>query len=222
MGLFSFLFGRKKKVEKANTEPVQETVQSEVENPQPEEVVESAPVADESAPVAAPVECETDDVTEEQVLTEEEPAVSDDAPETATKRKKSAYTGRFEIKRAKDGRYVFNLYASNHVIVATSQIYSAASSAINGINSIIANAEKASVEDTTLKNTTVLPYPKWEIYMDKGNQYRFRLYATNGSCVVHSQGYTTKASCKNGIESIIRCSKNPEIDKAYLKKDTKA
>ncbi len=137
-------------------------------------------------------------------------------PESDPKAKR---TGKFEIKKSKDGRFVFNLYAPNHIIVATSQVYSSSSAAVNGIQSIIANAEKAPLEDNTLKNPTKQSYPKWEMYIDKGGQYRFRLYATNGNCVVHSQGYTAKASCKNGIESIIRCAKNAEIDKSYLKKE---
>ena len=132
---------------------------------------------------------------------------------------KTATTGRFEIKKAKDGRYVFNLYAPNHVIVATSQVYTTTQAAVNGIKSIITNAAKAPVEDQTLKNYTTLTYPKWELYVDKGGQFRFRLNAPNGSCIVHSQGYTSKSSCKNGIDSIIRCSINPEIDKSYLKKE---
>ena len=127
--------------------------------------------------------------------------------------------GTFEIKKAKDGRYVFNLYAANHVIVATSQVYSSSSNAMNGINSVMANAPKAGIQDNTLKAApTELPCPKWEIYLDNGKKYRFRLIATNGSCVCHSQGYTTKANCKNGIESIIRSSQNATVDKAYLKK----
>lgn len=135
------------------------------------------------------------------------------------KEAKSGKSGKFEIKKAKDGRYVFNLYAPNHIIVATSQVYSSASSAVNGIQSIINNAEKAPIEDNTLKNPTKQSFPKWEMYIDKGGEYRFRLYASNGNCVVHSQGYKQKSSCKNGIESIIRCSRNAEIDKSYLKKE---
>lgn len=141
------------------------------------------------------------------------------SPVPAESEAKEKKTGRFEIKKAKDGRFVFNLYAPNHIIVATSQVYSSSSAAVNGIQSIIANAEKAPIEDNTLKNPTKQPYPKWEMYIDKGGEYRFRLYATNGNCVVHSQGYKQKSSCKNGIDSIIRCAKNAEIDKSYLKKD---
>lgn len=138
---------------------------------------------------------------------------------SSTSIKVNGLSGFFEIKKSKDNRYVFNLYASNKVIIATSQIYSSSQSAVNGANSVIANAEKANVEDQTVKNYTSLSFPKWEIYKDKGGQYRFRLSASNGSCICHSQGYTTKASCKNGIESIIRTVKDVKIDKTYLKKD---
>ena len=137
---------------------------------------------------------------------------------TEKEKKTMKKTGTFEIKKTKDGRFIFNLIALNNVTVASSQTYSSSQSAINGIESIIANAAKAPIEDQTVKNFTLKTYPKWEIYIDNGGEYRFRLNASNGSCIVHSQGYTTKASCKNGIDSIIRCSGNPEIDKSYLKK----
>ena len=144
-------------------------------------------------------------------------ATKKEAPTLPQKEVKAGKSGRFEIKKAKDGRYVFNLYAPNHIIVATSQVYSTSSAAVNGIQSIMANAEKAPIEDNTLKNPVKQGFPKWEMYIDKGGEYRFRLYASNGNCVVHSQGYKQKSSCKNGIDSIIRCSKNPEIDRSYLK-----
>lgn len=127
-----------------------------------------------------------------------------------------AVTGKFEIKKSKDDRYVFNLYAANKVIVATSQIYSSSSSALQGIKSVINNAATAPVEDRTVEGFETKTNPKWEIYKDKGGAFRFRLNAANGQTICHSQGYTTKASCKNGIDSIIRSSRNAEIDKAYL------
>jgi len=139
------------------------------------------------------------------------------APEPAPV--KEEYTGRFEINKSKDGKkYFFNLYASNKVGIATSQMYSSAQSALNGIKSVIANADKAPVEDQSLKKYDTLPFPKWEIYIDNGGKFRFRLNASNGNCVCHSQGYTTKTACKNGIDSIIRSSRNAEIDKTYISK----
>ena len=127
------------------------------------------------------------------------------------------FTGRFEINKSKDGKkFFFNLYASNKVGIATSQMYSTAQNALNGVKSVIANAAKAPIEDQSLKKYEVLPFPKWEIYIDNGGKYRFRLSASNGNCVCHSQGYTTKTACKNGIDSIIRSSRNAEIDKTYI------
>lgn len=44
---------------------------------------------------------------------------------------------------------------------------------------------------------------KFELYTDKGGEYRFRLKAGNGEVIAQaSEGYTTKAAAKNGIESI--------------------
>lgn len=146
----------------------------------------------------------------------------DDSPElkgaVAVEEGRATANGKFDIQRAKDGRFFFTLYASNHTAIAYSQLYSSSSGATTGINSVIANSPKAGIEDTTLKNPTSLPCPKWEIYLDKADQYRFRLYAPNGQCVCHaSHGYTTKAACKGGIESIKRFSAEAKVDKSYLK-----
>ena len=135
-----------------------------------------------------------------------------------TSAQKTAKKGFFDIKKTKDNRYVFNLYASNSVIVATSQTYGSPQSALAGIKSVTVNAERAPIEDSTLKDFKKLSYPKWEIYKDKAGQFRFRLCASNGSCVCHSQGYAQKTSCKNGIASIIRTAKDATIDKTYLEK----
>ena len=192
---------------KATDEDVTTPASAAVEKKPSEKKKPSAPKKAANKKPAKDVEVEKKEIAEEK------------SPAPTENESKDKKTGRFEIKKAKDGRFVFNLYAPNHIIVATSQVYSSSSAAVNGIQSIIANAEKAPVEDNTLKNPTKQGFPKWEMYIDKGGEYRFRLYASNGNCVVHSQGYKQKSSCKNGIESIIRCSKNPEIDKTYLKKE---
>jgi hypothetical protein len=44
---------------------------------------------------------------------------------------------------------------------------------------------------------------KFELYTDKGGEYRFRLKAGNGEVIaLSSEGYSSKAGAKNGIESI--------------------
>ena len=42
----------------------------------------------------------------------------------------------------------------------------------------------------------------FELYTDKAGQFRFRLKAGNGENILASQGYTTKASALNGIDSV--------------------
>ncbi|MEM7280914.1 MAG: YegP family protein [Pseudomonadota bacterium] len=43
---------------------------------------------------------------------------------------------------------------------------------------------------------------KFEIYKTKKGDYRFRLKAANGECILTSQNYKSKAGAKNGVESV--------------------
>lgn len=43
---------------------------------------------------------------------------------------------------------------------------------------------------------------KFQLYKDKKGEFRFRLVASNGETIASSEGYKTKDSAKNGIESI--------------------
>jgi len=60
---------------------------------------------------------------------------------------------------------------------------------------------------------------KFEIYNDKAGEFRFRLKASNGQTILASEGYKTKASCDNGIESV---KKNAPNDTNYERKQTVA
>ena len=44
----------------------------------------------------------------------------------------------------------------------------------------------------------------FEIYEDKGGEYRFRLKAGNGETVLASEGYKSKSSAQNGVESVMK------------------
>ena len=41
-----------------------------------------------------------------------------------------------------------------------------------------------------------------QMYLDKAGQFRFRMKARNGKIIGTSEGYTGKAGCLNGIESV--------------------
>lgn len=126
-------------------------------------------------------------------------------------------SGKFEIERSLDSkRWYFELLTNGGNVIGASKPYSSVSVAMNGINSVIANAKKASVEDQTLKRPEILPFPKWVIYLDNKERFNFILYASNGNAVIHSHGYENKQSCKKGINSVIGTCKNPMIEKTYL------
>ena len=51
---------------------------------------------------------------------------------------------------------------------------------------------------------------KFEVYKDKAGEFRFRLKAANGQNILGSEGYSAKASCLNGIESVKKNSQKPD------------
>ncbi len=121
--------------------------------------------------------------------------------------------GKYVIKKTDKGNFVFKLYSSNYRVVAIgAQAYTTLGAAKIGIQSIINNAEKAPVENQTLKNYETLKFPKWEIYLDKKGEYRLRLYATNGSLIATTNdGYVDITGAKNGIAAVARASKGCSI-----------
>lgn len=52
---------------------------------------------------------------------------------------------------------------------------------------------------------------KFELYQDKGGDYRFRLKAGNGEVIATGQGYSSKASALNGIDSVRRNATDAEV-----------
>ena len=50
---------------------------------------------------------------------------------------------------------------------------------------------------------------KFEVYKDKAGEFRFRLKASNGQNILASEGYKSKSSCMNGVESVRKNSQDP-------------
>ena len=44
---------------------------------------------------------------------------------------------------------------------------------------------------------------KFEVFLDKKEEYRFRLVAANGEIVAQSEGYKNRRSCTDTIHSIM-------------------
>ena len=58
---------------------------------------------------------------------------------------------------------------------------------------------------------------KFVISTRKNGEYQFNLKATNGQVILASEGYTTKAACENGIESV---KKNAADDARFDRKES--
>ena len=109
--------------------------------------------------------------------------------------------GKFVIK--KNIGYTFSLKAENGEIIAIGgEVFNTLQSCKDSIKSVVAIAPVAALEDQTADGYTAEKCPKFEIYLDKAGEFRFRLKARNGEPVLASEGYTAKSSCKNGIESV--------------------
>ena len=95
--------------------------------------------------------------------------------------------GRYELKKARNGEYFFNLLAGNGQGILKSEMYSSRSAAMNGIASVQANcADDSQFECKTSSN---------------GKAY-FVLKAKNHQVIGQSQMYESESGCANGIASV--------------------
>lgn len=119
--------------------------------------------------------------------------------------------GKFVVKNTATG-VKFDLKAGNGEVIATSEVYSAEAACLNGIESVRKSCE-GGVEDQTVEGFETVKNPKFEVYTDKAGEFRFRLKARNGEVVAVSEGYKTKPSCLNGIESVKKNAPEAEVVK---------
>ena len=119
--------------------------------------------------------------------------------------------GRFVIKQTAKG-YKFDLLAANGQVIAGSEVYKTEAACRKGMQSVTACAPTANIADLTAGEETVTN-PKFELYQDKAGEYRFRLKARNGQIIAASEGYSSRSSCENGIESVRKNAADATIEK---------
>ena len=120
--------------------------------------------------------------------------------------------GKFVVKATKTG-FVFNLKAGNGETIATSEAYTTEAACMKGIESVRKNAADAKLEDQTAAEVVAVTNPKFEVYTDKGGEFRFRLKARNGEVIAASEGYKAKVSCLNGVDSVRRNAPDAAVEK---------
>ncbi len=117
--------------------------------------------------------------------------------------------GKYVIRKSKVGFY-FNVEAANGQVIATAQAYKSkpsCKSAIVALKKLV----NAPIEDLTIKDAPRHSNPKWQVYQDRKNEFRFRLVASNGNNLIWGEGYSTMQACKAGVLSV-QANVNSEIE----------
>ena len=94
---------------------------------------------------------------------------------------------KFQLKVAKNGKFLFNLLATNGQVVLSSEMYDTRAKAVNGIESVKKNAVREGGFEK-LVATNGKPY--------------FVVKSPNGQVVGKSQMYASAATCSRGIASV--------------------
>ncbi|MDG2222359.1 MAG: YegP family protein [Rubripirellula sp.] len=96
---------------------------------------------------------------------------------------------KFQINRAKNGSFYFNLLAANGEVVLTSQMYVSKATAKKGIASVQNNASEPE---------------QFESLTNKAGKHYFVLKAKNRQVVGTGQAYSGSTAVKNGIKSVAK------------------
>ncbi len=105
--------------------------------------------------------------------------------------------GKYEIKKAKNGKIFWNLKATNGEIILSSQMYASKTSAKSGIASV----QKNSPDEN-----------RYDRRVNKGGKDYFVLKAANHQIIGNSEAYNTKRSMESGIKSVMKNGPTTRID----------
>jgi len=97
---------------------------------------------------------------------------------------------RFNIKKAKNGKYYFVMRAKNGEVILMSQGYNNREGATKGIDSVIINASKISRFERKVSS--------------RGGEYFFVLKARNGKTIGRSEMYRSKTGREMGIKAVMK------------------
>ena len=114
-----------------------------------------------------------------------------------TPNKGDAMPGKFELKKNKSGKFMFNLKAANGKVILTSQAYKTKAAAKSGIKSVSTNCSKDN---------------RFEQKISWKKEPYFVLLAANKKIIGKSETYTTKKSLLNGIASVKKNAPDAKIE----------
>jgi uncharacterized protein YegP (UPF0339 family) len=118
------------------------------------------------------------------------------------KKRRKSMAGKFDLKKAKDGQFYFNLKATNGQTILKSEMYKSKSGAENGIASVKKNS---AMEERFERRES-----------KKGEPY-FVLLAANKQVIGQSEMYSSNAAMENGIKSVQSNGPGAAIDEIKMK-----
>lgn len=96
-------------------------------------------------------------------------------------------SAKFEIKKSKNAKFLFNLKAGNGEVILTSEMYEAKTSAQTGIESVKTNASNDQ---------------RYERKASAKGEPFFVLKAANGQVIGQSEMYSSASAMESGIASV--------------------
>ena len=107
--------------------------------------------------------------------------------------------------------YYFYLYSENHLILATSQVYSSLAACKKGAKSVVCDSAVAALEDLSDPLRRPHKCPRFELYTDGDGYRRVRLRDRNGESVLASQRYSTEDAVRLGVQAVITQVQEPRF-----------
>lgn len=101
----------------------------------------------------------------------------------------------YEVYEDQGGEYRWRLKSGGEIIADSGEGYSSKSGAKDAVERVKRDAPAADVLDSGT--------PHFELYKDRGDEYRWRMIASNGRIVADSgEGYTSKSGARKAIENV--------------------
>lgn len=102
---------------------------------------------------------------------------------------------RFEIYEDKSGKYRWRLTSGNDIIADSGEGYSSKSGARDAVERVQDDAGEADILEVGT--------PHFELYEDRGGEWRWRMIASNGRIVADSgEGYSSKSGARSAIKNV--------------------
>ncbi len=105
-------------------------------------------------------------------------------------------SSRYKVFEGNDGQFYVNLKARNGQIIGSSEGYVTAQGANHAVQASISSVAGY------LEHWDTNAGARFQVFEDKGSEYRFNLYAANGQVVLSSEGYTTEEAALNGAFAV--------------------